>query len=91
MLLKEYEIQLDSLNSQIGYLEEKIKIEQEKNSVTVEHYQGQLELMKEQKALLMETITSLNKEIIRLRRGKKWTAIGGVVSTGLAIFLSLKK
>lgn len=90
-LLKEYMVQVDSLNAQIGYLEEQVKNEKEKNSVTVEHYEGQLELMKEQKSLLLETITSLNKEIIRLRRGKKWTAIGGMVSTGVVLFLSLKK
>lgn len=90
-LLKEYMIQVDSLNAQIGYLEEKIDVEKTKNGVTVEHYEGQLALMKEQKDLLLNTIAALNKDINRLKRSKKWTAIGGTAGMILVGILSLKK
>lgn len=89
-LLKEYTLQVDSLNKQIEYLEEQVKIEQDKNSITVEHYKGQLENMKEQKELLLNTIALLNREILRLKRGKKWTAIGGTAGMILVGILSLK-
>ncbi len=90
-LLKEYMVQVDSLNQQIEYFEEKIKLEQDKNSITVEHYESQIANWKEQKGLLLDTIASLNKEIRRLKRGKRWASVGGVLSTAAAIFISIKK
>lgn len=84
-------LQVDSLNNQITYLEEQVQLEKDKNAITVEHYKGQIENLKEQKGLLMDTIALLNKEIIRLKRGKKWTAIGGTAGMILVGILSLKK
>lgn len=45
----------------------------------------------EQRKIWEANIASLTKEVKRQKRAKKWTAFAGLVTTGLATFLLLKK
>lgn len=90
-LLKEYMIQVDSLTAQILYWEEQVELEKDKFSAATIHAQEQAANFKEQKDLLLNTITLLNRDIIRLKRGKKWASFAGVVTTVAAITLAIIK
>ena len=90
-LLKEYMLQVDSLTSQILYWEQQVELEKDKFSAATIHFNEQIANLKEQKDLLLNTITILNKEILRLKRGKKWATFGGLFTTAAAITLMVLK
>lgn len=73
-----------SLNADIKSYETIVKELTAKDSVNTEivkAYQAMIETMKQQRSILENQITVLNKEIKKWKRKQKWTAIAGVVST----------
>lgn len=81
-------LQVDSLSAQISYYEQQLELEQDKFSVASIHHQEIIANLNEQKRLLLNTIEILNKEIVRLKRGKKFATLFGIITTGAAIYLS---
>lgn len=72
------------LNNDIKSYEVVVRELQGKDSVNkeiVNTYKAMIETMKEQRLILENQITDLNKEIKRWKRKNRWTAIAGVVTT----------
>lgn len=75
------------LNQKIASLEIKDSTNNEINST----YQAMIGSMKEQRLVFEGQITHLNKEVKKWKRKTKWTAVGGLVLTGIVTSLFIFK
>lgn len=88
---KVLEDQLAIVNERIVGLEARIAIYKDKDTFTVASFQREISNYKEQKIILLETVAGLNKQLIRERRKRFWTAAGGIAATGIAAFFYITK
>lgn len=88
---KVLESQVTLLNERIFGLNEIIKNLNEKDSVSVKTYNDQLAVMRQQKELFMDQLNGYERLLRKERRKRFWTAVGGVVTTGLATYLFITK
>lgn len=88
---KVLEGQVILLNQRIMGLNDIVRNMVEKDSVTVKLYNDQIQITKEQKSLCQSQITSLEKAVRKERRKRFWTGAGGVVTTGIALYLFATK
>ena len=88
---KVLEGQVILLNQRIMGLNDIVRNMVEKDSVTVKLYTDQIQITKEQKSLYQSQITSLEKAVRKERRKRFWTGAGGVVRTGIALYLFATK
>lgn len=88
---KVLEGQVILLNQRIMGLNDIVRNMVEKDSVTVKLYTDQIQITKEQKTLYQSQITSLEKAVRKERRKRFWAGAGGVVTTGIALYLFATK
>lgn len=82
-LLKIAEAQVRQLQNTINLLEEKDAELRPQYEAQIANLNSQIELYKDQ-------ITTYEKLLRKARRGKRWATIGGIVTTGVAIYLGSK-
>lgn len=63
---------------------------QERDSVTVMAYKEQISDLRKEQAIYRDQVNTFEKLLRREKRKRFWTSAGGVVATGLAIYLSTK-
>lgn len=83
-LLKLTERQISELKYTMGLLIEK-------DSATVAGYKNQISIMYQEQAIYKDQVNTFEKLLRREKRKRFWTSAGGVVATGLAIYLSTIK
>jgi CO dehydrogenase/acetyl-CoA synthase alpha subunit len=76
---------------QVTQLENTIKLLDEKDIEQKAMYEGQLENLRQQIALYKDQITGYEKLIRIERRKKRLAIVGGIVTTGAALYLYLTK
>lgn len=79
------------MNDRIVLLQSMVQELEAKDSATVANYTGQIAALNEQKKLFEDQIKTYEKLLKKERFKRKLTAASGVVTTGLAVFLALKK
>ena len=82
------------LRSDISILQQTIRAYQVKDSTNkeiVSTYQAMTQTMKDQRTVFENEITKLNREVRKWKNKTRWTAIGGVVLTGLVTSLFIFK
>lgn len=77
------ERRIDTLSAAIAQLKKK----DDNNQANRADLELQKKKLMEQKKILIDNATALNKVIRKLRRGKRWTALGGLAGIGLAFWL----
>lgn len=87
-ILKE---QVRVLDEKIVLLEAKVSLLEEKDDSTVSSYERELKLLNDQKAIYEDQINTYETLLRKERRKRRWTAVGGIFTTGAAILLSIKK
>ena len=79
------------LNDRIANFQIIISNLNEKDSITVSAYEKQIQLYRDEKKVYEDQINGYEKLLKRERRKRFFTAAGGVVATGLTLFLYLQK
>lgn len=82
-----YRSDINILSGKIQALEIKDSTNKEINST----YQAMIGTMKDQRVILENQITYLNKEVKKWKRKNTWTAVGGLVLTGIVTGLFIFK
>lgn len=83
-LLKLSERQLSELKGQVSLLEEK-------DVETRGNYEAQIKNLESQVSLYKEQVKAFEQIVRRERRKRRLITAGGILTTGAALFLSLKK
>lgn len=83
--------QIKNLEEQIKLLNEVIQEHVDKDEVQEQFYKNQMDNLRQQLALTKEVADTFEREAKRERRKRRLITVGGIVTTGAAIFLSLKK
>ena len=91
LLVEKKQYDIDILQERITGLQSQIKILNEKDSVTVQKYNEQLIVMKDQRTLFEDQLKGYEKLLRKEKRKRFFTAAAGVVTTGLAAYLYLSK
>lgn len=76
---------------QVGELKYNISLLQEKDAELKKMYDAQLDILHNQIVIYKEQITGYERLVKLERRKRRLITFGGVLTTGAAIFLSLKK
>lgn len=88
---KVLEEQVTLLNQRIDGLNQIIKAERERDSVTVASYEAQLKVLTDQRALYDAQVTNLEKMYRKEKRKRFWTSAGGIALTAAGAYLYLTK
>lgn len=78
------------LNDRINLLQAIIDKQGEKDSVTVESYEQQLKVMREERTIFQDQIKTFEKLLRREKRKRMLTGAAGLISTGIVIYLATK-
>jgi hypothetical protein len=78
------EARINSLNNSIALLNQK-------DSVTVAGYEGQLKVFREEKALYQDQMKGFEKLVRREKRKRFFATAGGILTTGIVTYLAIKK
>ena len=79
------------LNDRIAILTNLINQLEQKDSATISGYQNQLDLLHQEQALYKDQLNTYEKLLKRERRKRRLATAGGIVTTGLAIYLGFVK
>ena len=85
------EQQVTILNDRIANYQIIISNLNEKDSITVAAYEKEIALFKDEKAIYQDQIKSYDKLLKRQKRKTFFTAAGGILATGLSLYLYLQK
>ena len=88
---KEYKKQVDLLNQRIVLVQSQMKELEQKDSAAIAGFSSQIKTMNEEIALYKDQINGYERMLKRERFKRKMVTVGGVVATGLTLFLTLKK
>lgn len=83
--------QVRNLEEQIKLMDAVIKEQVSKGELQNEFHQNQLDNLRDQLAKVKEIADEFEMEVKREKRRKRWTAVGGIVTTTAALLLTLKK
>lgn len=78
------------LNDRIALLQSTITQLEQKDSATVIGYQSQILALHQEQDLYKDQINTYEKLLRREKRKRRWATLGGVVTTGLVLYLSNK-
>lgn len=82
-----YRSDINILNQKISALQIKDSTGREINKT----YESMIQTMKDQRTILENQITYLNKEVLKWKRKTRWTAIAGVLTTAIVTGLFIFK
>lgn len=88
---KVLDAQVVILNERITGFEFAISQFHVKDSIRVDGHKKEMDLKDQQNKILLDNIASLNKQVKREKTKRIFTGIGGVLATGIASYLLLKK
>jgi hypothetical protein len=79
------------LEARISSLNNSIVLLNQKDSVTVAGYEGQLKAFREEKALYIDQMKGFERLVRREKRKRFFATAGGILTTGIVTYLALKK
>ena len=79
------------LNDRIAILNNLINQLEQKDSATISGYQNQLGLLHQEQAIYKDQLNTYEKLLRREKRKRRLATAGGIVTTGLAIYLAVVK
>lgn len=79
------------LNDRITILQDMVKNLEQRDTATVGSYEREISVMREQRALFEDQIKTYETLLRRERRKRRLITATGILTTGAALFLSLKK
>lgn len=79
------------LNDRISLLQSIVTNLEQRDTATVNSYERELTVMREQRALFEDQIKTYETLLRRERRKRRLVTATGILTTGAALFLSLKK
>lgn len=79
------------LNDRISILQSMVTNLEQRDTATVNSYERELSVMREQRALFEDQIKTYETLLRRERRKRRLITATGVLTTGAALFLTLKK
>jgi seryl-tRNA synthetase len=83
--------QVRNLEEQVKLLSEVIKEHEGKDEVQEQAYKNQMDNLKQQLEICKEQVKAFEKMVRAERRKRRAITIGGILTTGAAILLSIKK
>lgn len=83
--------QVRNLEEQIKLLNDVIKEQVAKDVIQSEYFANQMKNLQDQLALCKEQVKAFENIVRRERRKRRLVTFGGILTTGAALFLSLKK
>jgi hypothetical protein len=83
--------QVINLEEQINLLNDVIKEHTEKDELQQEYFNNQMKNLQDQLAIAREQVKAFETIVRKERRKRRLVTVGGVLTTGAALFLSLKK
>jgi len=79
------------LNDRIGLLQSIVKELELKDSASKSGYTAQIAALLEEKKIYQDQLNTYEKLLKRERRKRRLATAGGIITTGLVVFLSIKK
>lgn len=90
-MVDEKQKDIDILQDRITELQGIITNLKEKDSVSVQLFRDQLEVMKQQKTLFQDQLNGYERLLRREKRKRFWSSAAGIAATGIATYLFISK
>jgi hypothetical protein len=79
------------LSSRIDTLQSIIHALKDKDAATVQGYEAEIKVMREERKIYQDQVSAFEKLLRREKRRRFFTAVGGTLATGAALYLYITK